>query len=53
MDLQTIILIVILCVGVGFFFPKIPAPWNWVIAAIACVLCLFALAGRLGVPIHF
>ena len=52
MDITTLILIVVLCCGVGFFYPRIPAPWNWIIAAIACVLCLLALATRLGVPIH-
>ena len=52
MDLLTIILVVVLCVGVGYFYPKIPAPWSWVIAAVACILCLLALASRLGVPLH-
>ena len=51
MDLKFIIIVVVLCVAVGFFYPRIPNPWNWVIAAIACVLCLLALARLLGVSI--
>ena len=51
MDITSLILIVVLCCGVGFFFPKIPAPWNWIIAAIACLL--FTKNTRFCCKIHF
>ena len=52
MDLTTLIIIILAVCAVVYFWPSIPAPFNWVIAVLVVVFSLFIIASRLGVPIH-
>lgn len=47
-DIWKYFVVICLMIAVGFFWPKIPAPWSWVIAALACVLALIVLVVTLG-----
>ena len=52
MDLVTLVLVVISVCAILYFWPSIPAPFNWVIAVVVVIFSLFIIASRLGVPIH-
>ena len=49
MDLMQIVFIIVLCVAVGYFYPRIPAPWNWALAALVVLIALLGLAKILGI----
>ena len=52
MDLMTLILILLAVCAIVYFWPSIPAPFNWVIAVVVVIFSLFIITGRLGVSIH-
>ena len=52
MDILTLLLVISAVCAIIYFWPSIPAPFNWVIAVVVVIFSLFIIASRLGVPLH-
>lgn len=47
-DLMTIFIVICAMIGVGWAYPRLPSPWNWVlvgVVALVCVVVLLAMGG--------
>lgn len=42
-NIMQIIIIVALMVGVGWAYPRLPSPWNWVLVGIVAIVCVVGL----------
>ncbi len=51
MDLSWIILIVLAVFGVVWAYPRLPAPWNYVLVAVIAIACVLILLSAGGVPV--
>lgn len=51
MNIYTIILVILAVCGVVWAYPRLPAPWNYVLVAVIAIACIFILLNAGGVPI--
>jgi hypothetical protein len=52
MNIYTIILVILAVCGVVWAYPRLPAPWNYVLVAVIAIACIFILLNAGGVPIN-
>jgi hypothetical protein len=52
MNIYTIILVILAVCGVVWAYPRLPAPWNYVLVAVIAIACVFILLNAGGVPIN-
>jgi hypothetical protein len=49
MSIATLIILIAAAIGIGWAYPRIPAPWNYVLAAIVALVCVLILLNYAGV----
>jgi hypothetical protein len=49
MDLTTILVLIAAAIGIGWAYPRVPAPWNYVLAGLVAIVCLILLLNLAGV----
>jgi hypothetical protein len=52
MNIYTIVLVILAVCGVVWAYPRLPAPWNYVLVAVIAIACIFILLNAGGVPIN-
>ena len=49
MNITTIIILVAAAIGIGWAYPRLPSPWNFVLVGLVAIACIFILLNFSGV----
>lgn len=49
MNLTTILIIVAAAIGIGWAYPRLPSPWNFVLVGLVAIVCVIVLLNLGGV----
>jgi uncharacterized membrane protein len=49
MSITTIIILVAAAIGIGWAYPRLPSPWNFVLVGLVAIVCIIILLNFSGV----
>lgn len=49
MSIMTILLLVAAAIGVGWCYPRLPSPWNFVLVGLVAIVCIVILLNVGGI----
>ena len=49
MNLTTILILVAAAIGIGWAYPRLPSPWNFVLVGLVAIVCILILLNYAGV----
>lgn len=49
MNITTILIIVAAAVGIGWAYPRLPSPWNFVLVGLVAIVCIIVLLNMGGI----